>query len=79
MPLQACPHCGAKLEAATPIHHNHRPEPETSITVCLYCAAVLTWKTDFTLRELPESEWRALPPDVVELLERTRRVCGIVS
>ena len=55
LPINFCPECNKKLDAATGVDHDSRPEPN-DVTVCLYCATVLQFNDDLTLRSTTDAE-----------------------
>jgi hypothetical protein len=44
-----CPVCFTRLDAATAMEEDHKPEP-TDFTVCCYCASVLMFDGNMTLQ-----------------------------
>lgn len=63
-PDNACPACGSRLDAATAVREDARPDPG-DVSVCVYCAAILRfdrelylyapeqWEVDYLLAEIP--------------------------
>ena len=45
-----------------------KPQPGTSLLVCIECGEISTIAPDWSVRRLTEDEARALPPDVVGML-----------
>lgn len=50
--MQACPHCGAELDAATHAGPGEPQPKEGDVSVCLYCAGMLEYGPGLALRPL---------------------------
>lgn len=71
IPLSKCPVCETPIDAATCVDEAKKPKGTGyEITVCLYCAAVLTFDGELKLRAMPEREINALPEDIFKKLSR---------
>lgn len=60
LPLDLCPSCGQKLDAATNLDY-HKPEVG-DISVCINCQSVLEWDQNMRLQFC---DLRALPSEVL--------------
>ena len=61
-----CPACGATLDAVTNMVGERKPQPG-DWSVCSYCAAVLRFQDERTVRELEEGE--EIPAEVLAVAE----------
>lgn len=73
-PPRACPVCQKTLDRLSGAGHDRRPAPGDDITICLYCTAVLSIEAGLDLRLLSAEEVAALPPPVLETIDRVRRL-----
>ena len=65
-----CPVCGHKLDASTRVEADgHKPKPG-SISVCIECAAVLTFDEGMHLRLMTAEEVRTLPDETFREVAR---------
>jgi hypothetical protein len=58
-PSCPCPYCGAKLDAVTGVTGVDRPQPGDP-SICAYCAGLLVFALDGTVREPDEHELAVL-------------------
>jgi hypothetical protein len=59
----SCPKCGADLDGATAADGSRdKPEPG-SLSVCIYCEALLHYDDNLRLAELTPDEFSALPEE----------------
>lgn len=58
-PSCPCPYCGARLDACTGISGTSRPQPGDP-SICAYCAGLLVFALDGTVREPDELELAVL-------------------
>lgn len=58
-PDNACPVCGARLDAATAVRQDARPDPG-DVSVCAYCASVLRFDRELYLYAPAKEEVRDL-------------------
>jgi hypothetical protein len=71
-PPSRCPRCDAPLTGASDMEGSARPRPG-DVSVCLYCAALLKYTAQRTLRALTAAEVRALAVDEPDVLAQLRR------
>lgn len=68
-----CPHCNHPIDAATGLlDENARPK-ENDASVCAYCAGLVSFNADGTLRKMSDEEFVDLPLDVRLVLADARR------
>jgi predicted RNA-binding Zn-ribbon protein involved in translation (DUF1610 family) len=70
-PEQKCPKCGKKLDSASSVKGNHKPEAG-DFTVCISCNSILTFETGLTLSMASDAELRKLSPAELFDLVRTQ-------
>lgn len=71
-----CCGCGKVLDAATPVDQSdgeHDPTPG-SYTVCAYCATLMVYDQDLSLRSLSPEELADMPLDLRVQIQRVRYV-----
>jgi hypothetical protein len=69
-----CPTCGKMLNAAMSVEGNHSPSPGM-ITVCVYCAEILTYDPAMRLQKPTVKEFLEIQLDSSwPLVERTVRM-----
>ena len=61
-PSVRCPACGHVLDAATSTEGDHAPAPG-DLSVCAYCATVLTFDDGLRVEVLPQEQLDALRPE----------------
>jgi len=59
-----CPTCGRILDATTSVQGEQTPSPN-DISICMYCAALLIFNDDMTLRKCPYHIIETFPPDII--------------
>lgn len=69
---QNCPVCNWQLDAATRLHGEGGPDPE-SVTLCINCGVVLGWDYAMRLYALTGEEIRELPPNIFAIVARTQQ------
>jgi hypothetical protein len=67
-----CPHCLARLDASTPAFDPGSVPKEGDVSVCVYCATVLVFRADQTLRPMTRIESYKLTHDEMEGLRRAK-------
>lgn len=55
-----CPRCKATIDASESISQEKAQPSEGDISVCLYCAAILVFQKDLTMRECTREELNSL-------------------
>ena len=75
-PKGKCLNCGHKLDAATGIGINRRPEAG-SISICFYCGAVAKFKEDLTLEGFTVEEIEELKKET-EIIEIIKKYVGTI-
>jgi hypothetical protein len=78
MPVQHCPCCGYRFEAATRIKGDGPPDPD-SVTLCLKCGAVLGWDYAMRIHRLTAQEIRELPTDIFQTVARAQQLIFTVK
>lgn len=67
-----CPQCAAEMTGATdPQNEDSAPSPG-DFSVCLYCAAVLCFNDDMTVRDAADEDLDDLPGDLLAKLAHMR-------
>lgn len=64
MPSCTCPHCQVPLDKATDPRNENVPA-ENDVTICVACGSVLMFNADLTVRELTDTEYEALPTELL--------------
>ena len=73
-PRVGCPVCLNPLDCATETPGpKGAPEPG-DLSLCLFCAALLVYDPDMSLRKITMAEWNALTPQGREYVSRVRNV-----
>jgi hypothetical protein len=71
VPASPCPTCGTELDGAANVH-GPSPLPEPGdLTVCIECAALLTYSATLSLVALPENE---APPELLDIQRAVREL-----
>lgn len=70
-PVNRCPRCNEKLDAASALTEDAVPKPG-DISMCMYCQAFLVFKSDLTLRLSTDDDMADLPIKQREALMRAR-------
>jgi hypothetical protein len=60
MRVSLCPHCGAKLDAATFAGKGEHTAKPGDWSICIYCTQMLVFDGDMTLRKPAEGEFETL-------------------
>jgi len=68
-----CPQCACAIDAHTHLSGDDATPTPGSLSVCLRCAAYLSFNDDLSIRPLTTAEFEALPLDVRLLLRKARR------
>lgn len=71
-PLQLCPNCSTKLDAATNVEGEDAPKPG-DFTVCIRCRMVLRFDYSMHVYLPTRDEWRELTPEKFGLIGRIQR------
>ncbi|HVQ49770.1 MAG TPA: hypothetical protein VMS92_06950 [Mycobacterium sp.] len=61
-PSTSCPHCGYKMDAASPVEGTGVPS-EGDFSVCINCAGLMVFTHDMTLRKFGEADYEELVSD----------------
>lgn len=61
-PATTCPHCGYKIDAASPPEGQAEPS-EGDFSVCLKCAGLMVFTHDMTLRKFGQADYEELTGD----------------
>lgn len=77
LPLDHCPRCQHKLDAATSMDY-HTPKPG-DLTVCINCAAICEWNQDMRLELFDPSKLRTIPIKTLVTLMNTVAAVGYVK
>jgi hypothetical protein len=72
-----CPACQTKLDGATAAGHKATPTGG-DLSVCAYCALVLEFNNDLTVRAAPPALLDELPPRQRQQLEILRALVRVV-
>lgn len=68
-----CPDCKNLLSAATSIESDGSAQPRPNdLTICAYCASILIYNKDFSLRKATESDLNSLDVDTLISLQRAK-------
>lgn len=73
-PVQTCPSCTYKLDAATNALGNERSPVPGDISICGRCGTFLKFGEDLSIGVLPDAEFQALGADEQDNLRRLQRV-----
>lgn len=68
----ACPKCGLKLDAVTPVH-GWEPVQPGDLSVCVQCAAVVRFDHTLHVHAVRVGEFKWLPHDVRRVIENTQQ------
>lgn len=71
-PKGHCPTCAAPFDAHTCMNHPASHPSPGSITVCIYCANVLVFGDNLTLRELSFDDLAELPEQTVRQVSQVQ-------
>lgn len=71
-PPQRCPVCQKTIDRMSGAGHDRGPVEGDSITICVYCTAVLSFEAGAALQLLSPEEVAALPPPILQLIDRVR-------
>lgn len=63
-----CPKCSKRLDAATSLEDDQAKPQPGDCTVCFYCSSLLTYNSDYSLKELSEADMKKLDPQVQDSL-----------
>jgi hypothetical protein len=63
IPIMACPTCGYRMDAATPVDGDATPSPG-DYTLCIFCSETLVFEKDLKVHKITPEEERAMPDDV---------------
>lgn len=64
-PKTACPCCGKTLNASGASGNDEGAPGEGDLSVCIYCATILVFDANMTLRLLPQAELETLPEETL--------------
>lgn len=78
MPEACCPSCEHTLDAATSADGSDQRPQAGDLSVCFYCASVLMFNDDFTLRQLSGEEFDALAGQAWRLWRQLKRAQAII-
>lgn len=67
-----CPSCGSLLDACTQVMGEESGPAEGGFSFCSYCAELLMFNADLSVRVPTVAELVDLPPDVQLFLDKTR-------
>jgi RNase P subunit RPR2 len=68
-----CPDCKNLLSAATSIESDESTQPRPNdLTICIYCASILIYNKDFSLRRATESDLDSLSADTLASLQKAK-------
>lgn len=73
-----CPKCRAKLDGASGIDYEDRPE-DGDVSVCVYCYALLVYTPELDLRQLTLDEYTALSEDVKDTLANAQAMLKMLN
>lgn len=73
MGIDYCPNCDHLLNSATAVENGEKPKAN-SLTVCIYCAAVLVYGDDFALRKVTDEDLDSREIETLIYLRNLKRL-----